>query len=118
MAQIKTSRLGLAAVVVLAVALSPLGCSSSNSNNSPTPSNGGASATGGSAPTAGNPGAGNGGQGNGGQSTCVLDPTNQCYEASATCTPSTNAELLDQCTSATCYRYDNAAHGLPVPAVP
>jgi hypothetical protein len=115
MTQTKTSGLAFAAAWILAIALSPLGCSSSSDNN-PTPSSGGAPATGGTSSTAGNANT----AGTAGQGTCTLDPTDQCYKSGTTCDPKTmtSTELLDQCTSASCSHYDNSALPTPLPAIP
>jgi len=123
-------------------------CNSDNKNGSPTtPSNGvggsgatggapsatgGAAstdATGGAATTGGAPSTGatggaaaTGGASNvGGASStstapCTHDPTKTCYE----CTPTTNDQILEACSGATCYPFDNTARGVPatLPAIP
>ncbi len=113
MTRIHFIKLGLATLVMLGLVISPLGCSSSSDNPAPSgPPTGGASGTGGS----GNAGTGSGGDG--GQSACVLDPTDECFMPSSTCTPTTNAELLDTCTNAACSKFDNSNLPATLPPIP
>jgi len=136
----RLSAFGLAmvgAVTVLAAA-----CNSDNKNSSPTPSNGvgGSVATGGapadatggsdtsvatggapSIDTTGGAAATGGAPGLGGASStstapCTHDPNKTCYE----CTPTTNDQILEACSNATCYPFDNTARGVPatLPAIP
>ncbi len=89
-------------------------CSSSNSNNKPTPSNGGASAAGGSS-DGGSPGA-TGGSSNGGNSATGGESNGGgtgCVQLSST--NPTNNQLMNACSGAYCQSYDNAANGVPNP---
>jgi hypothetical protein len=137
----RLSALGLA--LVGAITLLAAACNSDNKNSTPTtPSNGqggGAAtggapadatggsdtsvatggapstdATGGAAATGGAPGVG--GTSSTSTAPCTHDPAKTCYE----CTPTTNDQILEACSNATCYPFDNTARGVPatLPAIP
>ncbi len=135
----RTSRLHIALgtlAVAGSLALLVAGCSSSkNTNNTPT-TNGGNSATGGStsnggattgetggstdnggstSSSAGNSSTG-GSMGVGGGSACVPDTTKDCYSCPAT----TTDQFLNECSGASCQKFDNTAKGVPatLPTIP
>ena len=138
----RLSAFGLA--LVGAVTLFSAACNSDNKNGTPTtPSNGGSAATGGapsdttgggggdtsataaggaaSTDATGGVSATGGAPGVGGTSStstapCTHDPAKTCYE----CTPTTNDQILEACSNATCYPFDNTARGVPatLPAIP